>query len=66
MDVVEKFLNHAGECRRMARFAHDLESKGVWNRMADRWLGLAVSEKARAQRRAELRTRRTGMTRRAA
>jgi hypothetical protein len=47
MDIVEKFQNHADECRRMARFTRDLESKAVWNRMADRWLRLAANERAR-------------------
>jgi hypothetical protein len=44
MDIVETFHNHAGECRRMARFTHDREAKAVWNRMADRWLMLATQE----------------------
>lgn len=55
MDIVEKFLNHAGECRRMARFTRDLESKAVWNRMADRWLSLAANEKTRIQQRSGFR-----------
>jgi hypothetical protein len=46
MDIIEKFQNHADECRRMGRFTRDLESKAVWNRMADRWLRLAANEKA--------------------
>jgi len=45
MDITEKFLAHAGECRHMARFTRDLQSKAVWNRMADRWLRLAATEK---------------------
>jgi hypothetical protein len=55
MDIVERFLNHAGECRRMARFTRDLESKAVWNRMADRWLMLATKERARNQQLSEIR-----------
>jgi hypothetical protein len=58
MDIVEKFLSHAGGCRVMARFTRDLESKAVWNRMADRWLALAVNEKTRRQQRSELRIQR--------
>ncbi len=58
MDIVEKFLTHAGECQQMARFTRDLQSKAVWNRMADRWLALAVNEKARIRHRAEPGTRR--------
>jgi hypothetical protein len=50
MDIVEKFENHADECRRIARFSHDPESKLVWNRMAERWLTLAANEKARSRR----------------
>ena len=58
MDIVEKFQNHADEGRRMARFTHDLESKAVWNRMADRWLTLAANEKVRTLQLAETRHRR--------
>jgi hypothetical protein len=55
MDIVVHFLNHAGECRRMARFTRDLEVKAVWNRMADRWLMLATKERARSQQLSEIR-----------
>ena len=58
MDIVEKFLIHAGECRRMARFTRDLEAKAVWNRMADRWLMLATKEKARSQQLSQIRAAR--------
>jgi len=58
MDIVEHFLNHAGECRRMARFTRDLEAKAVWNRMADRWLMLATKERARNQQLSEIRAAR--------
>jgi hypothetical protein len=54
MDIVESFLNHAGECRRMARFTHDRETMAVWNRMADRWVMLATKEKARSQQLAQI------------
>jgi hypothetical protein len=59
MDVIEKFLNHARECRRMARFTRDLETRAVWNRMADRWLALAANEKARDRQISESRARRS-------
>jgi hypothetical protein len=49
MDIVEKFQNHADDCRQMALFTRDLESKAVWNRMADRWLRLAANEKTRSR-----------------
>jgi len=55
MDVVEKFQVHADECRRMARFTRDLETKAVWNRMADRWLVLAANEKARTRQLSQMR-----------
>jgi hypothetical protein len=58
MDIVETFLNHAGECRHMARFTRDREAKAVWNRMADRWLMLATKEKARSQQFSQTRTAR--------
>jgi hypothetical protein len=61
MDIVEKFLSHAGECRQMARSTHDLQSKAVWNRMADRWLALAINEKARIRQRVEPGARRVRM-----
>ena len=49
MDIVEKFQEHAAECRLLARFTRDAESKLVWNRMADRWLTLAANEEARSR-----------------
>jgi hypothetical protein len=58
MDIVEKFQQHAGECRRMARFTRDLATKAAWNRMADRWLNLAANEKAKVQQLSEIRARR--------
>jgi hypothetical protein len=58
VDITEKFLNHAGECRRMARFTHDLETRAVWNRMADRWFALAENEKARSQQLSQIRAAR--------
>jgi hypothetical protein len=58
MDIVENFLNHAGECRRMARFTRDHEAKAVWNRMADRWLMLATKERARSQQLSQIRAAR--------
>jgi hypothetical protein len=59
MDIIEKFLEHAGECRRMARFTRDLQTKIVWNRMADRWLMLAAKEKSRSKHLSEMRALRT-------
>jgi hypothetical protein len=58
MDIDENFTNHAGECRWMARFTHDLETRAVWNRMADRWLILAENEKARRRYLSEVRAAR--------
>jgi hypothetical protein len=47
MDIIEKFESLADECRRMARFTHDHDSRAVWTRMADRWVTLAENEKGR-------------------
>ena len=58
MDIVENFLNHAGECRRMALFTRDREARAVWNRMADRWVMLATKEKARSERLSQIRAAR--------
>jgi hypothetical protein len=58
MDIIDKFHNHADECRRMARATHDLATKAVWNRMADRWLTLAANEAARTLQLSETRARR--------
>ena len=63
MDIVAKFQNHAEECRRMARFTRDLESKAVWNRMAERWTNLAASEQARDRQRSETRPHRAASQR---
>jgi hypothetical protein len=59
MDIVAKFLDHADECRRMARFTRDLQTKIVWNRMAERWLMLAAREKTRNKHLSEMRALRT-------
>jgi len=58
MDIVQKFQDHAAECRLLARFTRDPESQRVWNRMADRWLTLAVNETARSRRLLGTRARR--------
>lgn len=58
MDIVQKFQDHAAECRLLARFTRDPESERVWNRMADRWLTLAANEKARNRRLLVARARR--------
>ena len=33
----EVFLRRAAECKRMAEFSRDLQSKATWRRMAERW-----------------------------
>ena len=52
MDASEEFLKHAAECKRMARFARELQDKVTWRQMSERWLRCAEwSEKeARAAR----------------
>jgi hypothetical protein len=58
MDIIAEFQKHADECGRMARATRDLQSKIVWNRMAERWQGLLATEKTRARQRAEARSQR--------
>jgi hypothetical protein len=58
MDIIAEFQKHADECRRMARATRDLQSKVVWNRMAERWQGLLATEQARARQRSEIRAQR--------
>ena len=58
MDITEEFQKHADECRRMARFTRDLQSKVMWNRMAERWGDLVATEQAKTRQRAEARTKR--------
>lgn len=41
MILSEEFLRHAADCEHMAKFAHDRQSKAVWNGMAERWLRCA-------------------------
>ena len=41
MVLSEEFLRHAADCQRMAKFAHDRESKSVWSGMAERWFRCA-------------------------
>jgi len=55
MDIIAEFQKHADECRRMARATRDLQSKIVWNRMAERWQGLLATEQVRARQRSEAR-----------
>jgi hypothetical protein len=38
MDTAAEFRKHAVDCNRMAKVSTDLETKGVWRRMAERWL----------------------------
>jgi hypothetical protein len=58
MDIVDRFQSHADECRRSARFARDRESKLAWTKLADRWMSLAASEKARRQQLSAVRAQR--------
>jgi hypothetical protein len=55
MDVIGEFQKHADECRRMARFTRDLQSRGMWNRMAERWMNLVATEQAKTLQRSETR-----------
>jgi PerC transcriptional activator len=38
MDTATEFRKHAVDCNRMAKVSKDPETKGVWRRMAERWL----------------------------
>jgi hypothetical protein len=38
MDSTAEFRKHAVDCKRMAKLSEDPETKGVWQRMAERWL----------------------------
>jgi len=58
MDITEEFQKHVDECRHMARFTRDLQSKVMWNRMAERWGDLVATEQAKTRQRAETRTKR--------
>lgn len=64
MDLIAEFLRHAEECERMARFTRDAESKAMWSRMAQRWLGIANKLKAESGRRDEARASAGGRRRR--
>jgi hypothetical protein len=41
MSPVEAFLRHAAECKRMAVYVGDAQSRFVWIGMAERWLRCA-------------------------
>ena len=43
MDQVETFRRHADDCRSMARFTRDPESRATWNQLAERWLRCAAN-----------------------
>jgi hypothetical protein len=58
MDIITEFRKHADECRRMARATRDVQTKVVWNRMAERWQSLLATEETRARLRSEARPRR--------
>jgi hypothetical protein len=38
MDTAAEFRKHAVNCYRMAKVSKDPETKGIWRRMAQRWL----------------------------
>jgi hypothetical protein len=38
MDTAAEFRKHAVDCNRMAKVSKDPETRGVWRRMAERWL----------------------------
>jgi hypothetical protein len=48
MDTVAEYRRHAASCAQMARSTPDPESRAVWQRMSERWLGCAKLEDDRA------------------
>jgi len=38
MDTASQFRKHAVDCNKMAKVSDDPETKGTWQRMAERWL----------------------------
>ena len=38
MDTAAEFRKHAADCNKMAKVSRDIETKGAWQRMAERWL----------------------------
>jgi hypothetical protein len=49
MNPSDEFLKHAAECRRMAKFTRDPESKATWAAMAARWADCAERFKSQSQ-----------------
>ena len=41
MNLSDKFLTFATDCKRMAKFTHTPEDKAVWRQMSERWLRCA-------------------------
>jgi hypothetical protein len=41
MSPSEEFRRHAAECRSMAGFLHDANSRAMWMSLAERWLRCA-------------------------
>ena len=41
MSPSEEFRRHAAECRSMAGFLHDPNSRAMWMSMAERWMRCA-------------------------
>jgi hypothetical protein len=37
MNPPDEFQKHAADCMHMAKLSRDVESKAMWNRMAERW-----------------------------
>ena len=54
MSPAEHFLRHAAECRYMADFARDKESKATWMGMAERWYRCAELAKQQSAEQAKL------------
>jgi hypothetical protein len=58
MDTAAEFRKHAVDCNTMAKVSNDPESKGTWQRMAERWLLCAKLAEADEQSLVRLRKQR--------
>jgi hypothetical protein len=58
MDTAAEFRKHAVNCNRMAKVSRDPETKGIWRRMAQRWLLCAKLVEEEEQSAARLREQR--------
>ena len=63
MHTAAELRNHAVNCNRMAKVSKDPETKGIWRRMAQRWLLCAKLAEEDEQSPARLREQRVSRPR---